>query len=100
MSGPIYQISQTELEGIIERSVNAAIAKVRATPPILTKAQAAEYLGKTVPTIDRYMREGIPFRKIDGGHPEFLKSDIDRWLSERFQKVSRQANHAQRQELV
>jgi hypothetical protein len=29
------------------------------------------------------MREGLPFRKIDGGYPEFYKESIDRWVRER-----------------
>jgi predicted DNA-binding transcriptional regulator AlpA len=66
----------------------------------MNKAQVAEYLDKSTATIDRYMREGMPYRKIDGGYPEFYKSEIDRWVNERSKEVSWQANHSQGQELV
>ena len=84
--------SQQELKALIAEAVNDAVRLHPRTPPLLTKAQVADYLGKSVPTIDRYMREGMPFRKVDGGHPEFYKPDIDRWLNERFREATDAAN--------
>ena len=82
----------SELRTLIAEAVKDAVR----VPPLLTKAQVADYLGKSVPTIDRYMREGLPYRKIDGGHPEFYKPDIDRWLNERFQTVRGKADNGER----
>lgn len=98
----IVTLTKHDLEQLIAQTVRATVTELKPNhvPPILSKAQVAEYLGKTTATIDRYMREGIPFRKIDGGHPEFYKSDIDNWLRERFQTVQGQANNGKGQELV
>lgn len=72
-------IETTELEALIRRTVADALQRDR-VPPILTKAQVAEYLGKSIATINRYMREDMPFRKDGNGYPEFYKADIDRWI--------------------
>lgn len=85
----IVTLTQKDLERLIQKTVRDTVSEFtrNRVPPILNKAQVADYLGKTTATIDRYMREGMPFRKFDGGYPEFYKLDIDRWISERFQKV-------------
>jgi excisionase family DNA binding protein len=88
-------LKPSEFREIIADAVSEGVKRAsRPIPPLLTKAQVADYLGKSVPTIDRYMREGLPFRKVDGGHPEFYKTEIDRWLNERVQEVRREANNA------
>jgi predicted DNA-binding transcriptional regulator AlpA len=98
----IVTLTKQEVRELIEeaaREVMKQIQKQR-TSPLMNKAQVAEYLDKSTATIDRYMREGMPYRKIDGGYPEFYKSEIDRWVNERSKEVSWQANHSQGQELV
>lgn len=95
MDQRLYFIHPDELEKLIRDTVRATVSEFKRTPPILTKKQVAEYLGKSVPTIDRYMREGLPFRKIDGGYPEFYKSLVDEWINERVQKVSRKEDHVE-----
>ena len=84
MEDRLLYISTEQFKSLIRDAVRATVSEIQSHPPLMTKAQVASYLGKSVPTIDRYMREGMPFRKEGKGHPEFLKSDIDRWLRERF----------------
>lgn len=83
----IVTLTKDDLERLIQKTVRVTVSEFtnNRIPPLMDKAQVADYLGKTPATINRYMREGMPFRKIDGGYPEFYKVDIDRWLRERFQ---------------
>jgi len=76
-------LSSQDIQKLIQETVRVTVSEFRHTPPILTKKQVADYLGKSIPTIDRYMREGLPFRKIDGGYPEFYKESVDKWWVER-----------------
>lgn len=94
-------LSRNEVEQLIQDTVKATVSHMtRHTPPLMTKAQVAAYLDKSTATINRYMREGMPFRKIDGGHPEFYRSEVDRWLNERVQEISGQTHHTKGQKLV
>lgn len=87
---PFIALTKDDLQDLIQRTVTATVAKVSTrTPPIMTKAQVADYLGKSVPTVDRYMREGLPYRKEGKDHPEFYKKQVDRWLDERAQTIPR-----------
>lgn len=84
----IEVLTQDDIETLIQRTVDVTLSKferLHRMPALMNKAQVADYLGKPVSTINRYMREGMPFRKVDNGYPEFYKDDIDRWLLERFQ---------------
>ena len=96
METRLFFANPDDLEKLIRDTVRVTVSEFKHTPPILTKKQVAEYLGKSVPTIDRYMREGLPFRKIDGGYPEFYKPQVDGWMNERFQKVSGKEDGAER----
>lgn len=86
----VLQIERSELESLLIRATRIGVSQATRVSPILTKAQVAAYLDKSIPTINRYMKEGMPFRKVDGGYPEFYKSQIDRWIDERSQEVQRQ----------
>jgi predicted DNA-binding transcriptional regulator AlpA len=79
-------LTKNDLEQIIHSTVSAAVLQIKPAhfPLIMTKKQVAEYLGKTPSTINRWMTEGLPFRKEGKEHPEFYKPEVDRWLSERF----------------
>jgi predicted DNA-binding transcriptional regulator AlpA len=101
MDNRLFFVQPDELQKLIRDAVRATVSEFRHTPPILTKKQVADYLGKSVPTIDRYMREGLPFRKVDGGYPEFYKESIDRWVRHRAnQEISGKEDRAKGQELV
>lgn len=89
-------ISNAELQRLIETTVSIALSKTKHFPLIMTKKQVADYLGKPVSTINRWMREDLPYRKEGNEYPEFYKPDIDKWAYERFQKVPGQADYAQR----
>lgn len=89
MTTKIAVFTAEEIEEIVRRAIEITLAKAvkdSHTPPMMTKAQVSEYLRKSVSTIDRYMREGTPYRKILNGHPEFSRKDIDSWVVARFQK--------------
>ena len=85
----ILPISESDLQSLLIEAarLGASEVAIKYFPPIMTKQEVAAYLGKSVPTIDRYMREGMPYRKEGNGHPEFHKGAVDRWLNERFQTV-------------
>lgn len=52
------------------------------TPPMLTYAQIAAMVGRSVSTVERWVREGhIPFHKI-GHNIRFDPAEIRRWLEE------------------
>jgi hypothetical protein len=79
-------LTKNDLEQIIHSTVSAAVLQIKPAhfPLIMTKKQVAEYLDKPLSTINRWMTEGLPFRKEGKEHPEFYKPEVDRWLSERF----------------
>ena len=82
----IVQIAKSELESLLIKATRIGVSQATRVSPILTKAQVAAYLDKSIPTINRYMKEGMPYRKVDGGYPEFSKSQVDRWVDERFKE--------------
>lgn len=88
----VVTLTRDDIQKLIHETVRVTVSEFRRdkVPPILTKAQAADYLGKSVATINRYMREGLPFRKDGTGYPEFYKSELDRWINERIQTISGQ----------
>lgn len=78
--------TENELEDLLVRAARLGAEQFykqaqdpfRDTP--LTKQQAAEYLDVSVATIDRWMKQGLPFEKrTPNAHPKFFKSQIDRW---------------------
>jgi hypothetical protein len=79
-------IPAEQLEQLIEKTVSVAVSKIKPdrVPPIMSKKQVAAYLDKPISTIDRWMREGLPFRKEGKDYPEFYKPHVDKWISERF----------------
>ena len=93
----VITLTRPELERLIQQTVRVTVTEFTSNriPPLMDKAQVAEYLGKTTATINRYMREGMPFRKIDGGYPEFYKFDIDRWLRERSKEIQGQTDNTE-----
>jgi hypothetical protein len=82
-------LSQSEIERIVETVVQKAVSKITPQhfPVIMTKKQVAEYLGRPVSTINRWMLEGMPFKKEGNEHPEFYRPDVDKWIAARFETV-------------
>ena len=79
-------LSDAELEQLLERTVSLAVSKIQPykVPPIMTKKQVAAYLDKPISAINRYMAQGMPYKKDGNDYPEFYKPHVDKWLSERF----------------
>lgn len=80
----VITIEKTELIRLIETSVAGAIEKaINSTrpPEIMTKAEVAKYLKKSLPTINRWMRyHGLPYHGV--GRPTFSRADVDEWLTQ------------------
>jgi len=58
------------------------------TDRFMKKKEAAEYLGVTVYTIDRYVKKrGMPFYKI-GNEPRYKATEIDEWAKQYKKKAS------------
>lgn len=97
-------LTPSQIKQIVAQAVDIAVSKIQPVhfPSLMTKKQVAKYLDKSTATIDRYMREGMPFTKYGNDHPEFYKSEIDKWVERRgtSQKVQGKENHAEGQELV
>jgi len=49
---------------------------------MLTKKEIAEYLNVSVPTIDRYMRNGMPHVKLSTGTVRFELDKVKDWIEE------------------
>jgi predicted DNA-binding transcriptional regulator AlpA len=48
----------------------------------LRKVEAAEFLGVSLPSLDRLMRKGLPFYRL-AGRPVFYASEINSWIKEK-----------------
>lgn len=46
---------------------------------MLTKKELAEILKVSVPTIDRYMKSGMPYMKLATGKVRFEIEEVKRW---------------------
>lgn len=85
----VIVLTEPELSDLIRRTALAVVAELRndlqTTPEVMTKAQVATYLGRSVATVDRWMAErGLPSKKVDKtSHPTFIKADVDAWLRSR-----------------
>lgn len=75
------QLEESDIERIALRSAELAaeiVLKRTQEPSLMTKRECAEYLRVSVSTMDRLMKDGMPYRKV-GGQPRFNKDDVDRW---------------------
>jgi excisionase family DNA binding protein len=50
---------------------------------MLTKQELAEILKVTVPTIDRYMKDGMPYMKFATGKVRFEIEEVKKWAYEK-----------------
>lgn len=82
----VVTLTTDDLEQLIDKTVSVAVSKIKPdrVPPIMNKKQVAAYVDKPISTIERWMREGLPYRKEGKDYPEFYKPHIDKWISERF----------------
>lgn len=77
------QLEESDIERIALRSAELAaeiVLKRTHEPSLMTKRECAEYLRVSVSSVDRYIKEGLPCRKV-GGQPRFVKDDVDEWLT-------------------
>jgi excisionase family DNA binding protein len=84
---PIVTIAEADLAALIRGIVADELRPIRDnlnndTPSEwMTRSQLAAYLGVSLPTVNRHMKEGMPYSRL-GEQPRFHKSDIDRWLKD------------------
>ena len=53
------------------------------TPEIMDKPTLAKYLKWSPATINRRMKEGMPYVGVPGEDPRFYRSDVDNWMKSR-----------------
>ncbi len=82
-------LSRDAIEQIVVQVVQKTVSELKPerVPPVMTKKQVAAYLDKPISAIDRYMAQGMPYRKEGNDYPEFYKKDIDEWIEKRFQQI-------------
>lgn len=70
-------------ELLIRSARLGASQAIRSAQPkeVMTKRELADYLRVSVATIDRKMKEGLPFVKVSEESPRFYRSQIDGWLN-------------------
>ena len=79
-------IPRSELEAMLNHALEKAVQR-KHVPSVMTKAQLCEYVDKPRSTIEKWMREGLPYRKEGKDYPEFYKPQVDKWLEQRFSNV-------------
>ena len=53
----------------------------------LNKKQVAEKFGISIPTVDNYMRKGMPFYKIGAGKlVRFNPDEVEKWMKDKKQE--------------
>lgn len=80
-------IDPADFRPIIESAVDAAIRRLEAARPrdsvgrvLLAKAEAAEAMGVSVTTIDRWREHhGLPCLKLENGKPMFRPAALEAW---------------------
>jgi excisionase family DNA binding protein len=52
---------------------------------LLTKKDLCQWLKISIPTVDRWRAEGLPFKKV-GRQVRFEKSEVEYWLAKQNKK--------------
>jgi excisionase family DNA binding protein len=72
-------LSADQLRELIAEAVTEAQRPTES--PWRTAEQLADYLGVSVATVNRRVREGLPFVRLhEGGRRMFYTPDVDAWL--------------------
>lgn len=75
-------LDESQLQDLIRQAVLLATAELRdelelkRTPEVMTKQQLSDYIHYDASSINRFMKEGMPFER----GPRFRKCCIDAWL--------------------
>lgn len=101
----IAVLEESEITELIRKAVALATTDLRdelersRTPELMTKDRLAIYLECHVSSINRFMKNGLPFEML-GDHPRFRKVDIDNWLKHgSVQTLQRETNNGEGSEL-
>jgi hypothetical protein len=78
----IVQLSEADLEVIVERAAARAVEAQRPAPEYLTRQRLAEALDVSVSLIDRMTREGMPCVLV-GDSRRYRLPDVHAWLAAR-----------------
>lgn len=105
MDVKVVTLTVEEVEDLIQATVRATVTEIKPNhvPLLMDKSQVADYLGKTKATINRWMKQGLPYRKEGKEYPEFYRPLVDKWMEERFseylQNLEGETDNAEGQEL-
>lgn len=85
----VVTLTKHDLEQLITKTVREAVSQLvpERVPPVMNKKQLAKYVDKPISTINRWMKEGLPYRKEGKDYPEFYKKDVDAWIDARFGQI-------------
>lgn len=82
----VIYLTESDLADLIRRTALAVANDLRQdlrraqTKEVMSKAELSEYWGCSIATINRYMKDGMPFEKVyDNAHPTFRRFDVDSW---------------------
>lgn len=79
----VVQLTVAELRQLVRTEVAAAIGDAQQAPPLLQRAELAQALGVSMPTLDRLRREsGFP-ELLVGDAPRFERAAVLAWLRRR-----------------
>lgn len=58
-------------------------------PALMTRKQVAAYLGVSIPTVGKWMKQGLPFLLVQRGRVNsdyrFPKKQVDEWIAAKTQ---------------
>lgn len=74
-------VDANELERLLRSVVRDELDARERPLEIMTKKQLSERYGWSPSTINRKMKQGLPYFGKNGEHPRFRKSDVDSWLT-------------------
>lgn len=81
----IIVLTPDQLTEIVSDAVEVGVSRTHKPPPlVMSKQQLADHLDKPISTINRWMTQGLPYRKEGNEYPEFYRPQVERWLEERF----------------
>lgn len=83
----IIAFTEDELADLLIKSANLGASQaIRSAQPkeVMTKKEVADYLRVSVATVDRKMKDGLPFVKVSEDSPRFYRRQVDNWLHERL----------------
>lgn len=98
---PTQVFTLDDAEQLIRSTVLAVVSeyKSKPVPLVMTKRQLADYVDKPLSTINRWMKQGMPYTKEGNDYPVFWRPDVEVWLELRYKNISGKEGRTEGQEL-